>query len=87
MSQAETKRFFGDMANDAALKSGAEGVDGVPALAAYATSKGYDVTVQDLTNLVEENSDLSDEQLEKVAGGFNVDMGVSVGCVVCVSIS
>lgn len=87
MSQAETKRFFGAMADDAALKAGAEGADGVPALAAYAKSKGYDVTAEDLTNLAEENADLSDEQLEKVAGGFSVDMGISIGCVVCVSIS
>ncbi len=82
MSESEVKRFFGDMANDTGLKSGAESAGGgLAGIATYASGKGYTVTADDLQAVATQGKDLSEDDLEKLAGGI----GVSVGCVVCIS--
>jgi predicted ribosomally synthesized peptide with nif11-like leader len=84
MSQAEVKRFFSDMANQSDLKEAADKAtkDGnLEGLSTLAKSKNYDITGDDLKQLAASNQELSDEQLEAVAGGWSV----SVGYVVCVS--
>ena len=45
----------------------------------YANDKGYDFTVEDLESKVDNNSELSEEQLEEVAGGFSAVVSVVVG--------
>ncbi len=84
MSKSGVKSFFGDLSNDSALKAEAEGVGNPGALADFAKSKGYDVTVDDLNQLANKGGDMSEEELDKVAAG---GVGVSVGCIVCLSFS
>lgn len=81
MSESETKRFFGDLANNPSMKAEADSQSGLGGIASYAQSKGYDVSQDDLSALAAQGKDLSEEELEKLAGGI----GVSVGCVICIS--
>ena len=85
MSQSEMKRFFDDVGKDAGMKQEAESQSGgVAGIAAYAKGKGYDVTAADLESIAAQGKELSDSDLDKVAGG---GIGVSVGCVFCISAS
>lgn len=87
MSQDDTKRFFNDMASNADLKAGAEKAGGIEDIAKFANDNGYSVTADDLKAVATQNKDLTDEQLEAIAGGFSADIGISIGCVICVSAS
>ncbi len=81
MSEADTKRFFGDLANNDSMKAEANAQSGLAGIASYAQGKGYDVSESDLSALAAQGKDLSEAELEKLAGG----VGVSVGCVVCIN--
>ena len=81
MSESDTKRFFGDLASNDAMKAEANAQSGIAGIASYAQGKGYDVSEADLSALAAQGKDLSEAELEKLAGGI----GVSVGCVVWIS--
>jgi len=72
MSQADIQRFVSDLKENQALldelKSGAVGLGAVVELA---QSKGYDITVDEAKAYIRDqaNQELSDEQLDMVAGG------------------
>jgi len=72
MSQADIQRFVSDLKGNQVLldevKSGAVGLGAVVELA---QSKGYDITVDEAKAYIREqaNQELSDEQLDAVAGG------------------
>jgi len=72
MSQADIQRFVSDLKENQTLldevKSGALGLGAVVELA---QAKGYDITVDEAKAYIREqaNQDLSDEQLDAVAGG------------------
>ncbi len=84
MSSDGTKAFFAALGNDAGMKSEAESQKGMEGVASYATSKGFDVTAEDLKAIAQTGREMSEGDLDKVAGG---GFGVSVGCVVCISYS
>lgn len=81
MSQPEVKRFFADLAKDTELKSAADAKSGMSEIAAFAKSKSYDVTEDDLKTLASQGKNLNDADLEKLAAGW----GISIGCVICIS--
>ncbi len=81
MSEADTKRFFGDLASNDAMKGEANSQGSLAGIASYAQGKGYDVSEADLSALAAQGKDLSEAELEKLAGGI----GISAGCVGCVS--
>ncbi|MEO1105139.1 MAG: Nif11-like leader peptide family natural product precursor [Devosia sp.] len=72
MSLSEAKRFADALASDTALaaevKSGASGLSSVVELA---KSKGYDFTVDEAKDFIQSRTpqDLTDEQLDAIAGG------------------
>jgi len=72
MSQVDIQRFVSDLKGNQALldevKSGAVGLGAVVELA---QSKGYDITVEEAKAYIRDqaNQELSDEQLDAVAGG------------------
>jgi predicted ribosomally synthesized peptide with nif11-like leader len=71
MSIAELERFEKDVHTDTALMTEvkAAGTD-EKAVVAFAKSKGYDFTVEELLEYVKKaKASLSDEDLDKVAGG------------------
>lgn len=51
----------------------------LPKIVAYANSKGYDFTVADVEARAKQSGALSDEQLDKVAGGVIVASAILVG--------
>ena len=72
MSKADVERFVGDLKNNADLlaevKSKASGVGSVVEIA---RSHGYEITIAEAKDYIQKqtSSDLSDEQLDAVAGG------------------
>lgn len=72
MSQAEVERFVADLKSNPALleqvRSNAAGVDSVVGLA---KEHGYDITVDEAKSYIQQQTsqDLSDAQLDAVAGG------------------
>lgn len=71
MSVAELERFENDVHSDTSLMKEvkAAGTD-EKAVVAFAKSKGYDFTLEELLDYVEKRKALlSDEDLDKVAGG------------------
>jgi len=72
MSQADIQRFVSDLKENQALldevKSGAIGLEAVVELA---QARGYDITVDEAKAYIRDqaNQELSDEQLDMVAGG------------------
>jgi predicted ribosomally synthesized peptide with nif11-like leader len=70
MSAEEIKRFNTDVNQDEALKEAVKNVGtNVEDLIALAKSKGYDFTADELQALAGKQGELSEEQLDSVAGG------------------
>jgi predicted ribosomally synthesized peptide with nif11-like leader len=83
MSIEEVKRLNSDLQNDPQLKQGlVQAGPELPGVIAYANEKGYSIDEDDIqayTDLVAENADggaLSEEELEKVAGGVKWGLAV-----------
>ena len=72
MSQSELERFIADVkANKEMQEDLKKGEASVEAVVKYAKEKGYDFTVEELKAYVEtKKSELSEEELEKIAGGI-----------------
>lgn len=86
MSKAELERFANDVRTNDTLKAEAKsaGTDEA-AVAAFAKSKGYDFSAEELKAYADaRKAELSDEELDKVAGGgttavqTNVDVQTNV---------
>lgn len=71
MSLNEIKRFTKDLKGSAELQSAIKGAGASPeAVAGVAKEKGYDFTAEELKAAAAENKgEMSEEQLDKVAGG------------------
>jgi predicted ribosomally synthesized peptide with nif11-like leader len=72
MSQADIDRFVADLKdNPQMLEEIKAGATGLASIVEQAQAKGYDITVDEAKSYIREqaNQDLSDEQLDAVAGG------------------
>lgn len=70
MSQSELLRFATAIENQPALAE-RYGVAATPAdLAALMRTDGYDITDDEVTELLPKNDELTDQQLDSVAGGY-----------------
>ena len=72
MSQAEINRFVNDLASNEDLREMVvNNSEGVESLVAIAQDQGYDISVDEATDYIQANTqgELSDEQLDAVAGG------------------
>jgi len=72
MSQADIERFITDIkGNEEMLGELQKGSTGLAHAVDYAKSKGYDITLDDAKSYIsaQANADLSDDQLDAVAGG------------------
>lgn len=72
MSKEDIDRFVADLKGNASLLDEAKGVPGgLAAMADFAKSKGYDVTVDEAKTYISEqaNRELNDAELDAVAGG------------------
>ena len=80
MSKAEIERFNADVAKDAGLRQELSEIDqSVAAVVEFAKDKGYDITVEEVHQYIQEqvakekekdDSDLSDDELDAIAGGY-----------------
>ena len=70
MSISEMERFAKDLQNDEAILEEVRdvGTDN-QAVVRFANAKGYDFTLEEVEAIVAKSGELSDEQLESVAGG------------------
>ncbi len=67
----EIKRFNKDAIEDKALLEAIKAIgNDVEKIVALANSKGYKFTVEDLSSQAQKSGELSEEELEDVAGGF-----------------
>ena len=84
MSKAEVQRFTDDLKTDAALKDAVKAVGNEAELIELAKGKGYDFTLDELKAFAETmKGELSEEELERVAGGVVVGaVEILVGAVV-----
>jgi predicted ribosomally synthesized peptide with nif11-like leader len=70
MSKADLERFVSDLQADANLQSEAKKATGIPSLVKVATARGYEITAEDIRQYARsQGQELTDEQLESVAGG------------------
>lgn len=72
MSQEEIERFVGDLKNSEALRTGlSETASGVGSVVAYAKDNGYDISADEASAYISAQAgrDLSDQELDAVAGG------------------
>ncbi len=72
MSAADIERFVADLKENASLLDEAKAVSGgLAAMAEFAKSKGYDITVDEAKDYVNERTkqDLSVAELDAIAGG------------------
>ena len=72
MSAADIERFIADLKENASLLDEAKAVpSGLAAMAGFAQSKGYDISVDEAKTYIsaKANAELSDSQLDAVAGG------------------
>ncbi|MBT5373902.1 MAG: hypothetical protein HOI33_01600 [Rhodospirillaceae bacterium] len=72
MSTADIERFVADLKSNASLLDEAKGVSGgLAAMVTFADSKGYGITVDEAKAYITDkaNAELSDAQLDAVAGG------------------
>ena len=102
MSQADVERFVADLKSNDELRDEVTGAaGGIGSIVEVAKDKGYDITVEEARDYIrsQASSELSDEQLDQVAGGkggssvanvtvaVNVVAGVAVGEVVEVAVA
>ncbi len=72
MSKEDIDRFVADLKGNASLLDEAKAVSGgLAAMADFAQSKGYDISVDEAKTYIsaKANAELSDSQLDAVAGG------------------
>ena len=74
MSQSEIDRFVGDLQANDALRAEIESASGVQATAGIAARHGYGFALEEFRVFIKakvtaSGNDLSDEELEQVAGG------------------
>lgn len=72
MSQADVDRFVSDLkSNDDLRAELSDHASGVGSVVEFAQDKGYDITVDEANAYIQSQagSDLSDDQLDAVAGG------------------
>ena len=70
MSKAELERFSSDIRDDKALHDKVAKQDGdAAAIAHLAKAHGYDVALADVEAAIAEGNELTEEQLDAVAGG------------------
>lgn len=71
MSRGEVERFLGDLQMSADLRQELEGLgQDRDVLVSWANENGYDFTREEAEELGAFDGDLSDDQLEQVAGGW-----------------
>jgi predicted ribosomally synthesized peptide with nif11-like leader len=71
MSRSEIDRFLSDLQNDAGLRQELAGLgQDMEACVRWANAKGYSFTLDEARALGGFDADLSDDDLEKVAGGW-----------------
>ena len=72
MSQAQLEALIATLKDDAGLQQKLNGAADLDAAVAIAQGAGFDVTTDDLANhQASQVLELSDEQLERVAGGYD----------------
>ncbi len=88
MSQEELKRFSEDLKTNQELQDAAKAAGtSAEAVTKMANDKGYDFTVEELTAAAEKSKgELSEEQLDKVAGGAVVVEAIGTTVVVEVTV-
>jgi predicted ribosomally synthesized peptide with nif11-like leader len=71
MSKADLERFVSDLKADANLQSEVKAkATGIPSLVKVATARGYEITAEDIRQYARsQGQELTDEQLESIAGG------------------
>ncbi|MBS3785753.1 MAG: Nif11-like leader peptide family RiPP precursor [Gammaproteobacteria bacterium] len=72
MSQAEIDRFVNDLASNESLRETVvNNSEGVESLVAIAQDQGYDINIDEARDYIQANTqgELSDDQLDAVAGG------------------
>jgi len=80
MSAADIERFVADLKGNASLLGEAKAAPGgLGAMVDLAKSKGYDITVDEAKSYIADkaNQELSDDQLDAVAGGKGHAVGPS----------
>ena len=71
MSMDDFDRLLGDLRNDAGLRAELEAIGDDPeGLVRWGASKGYTFTLESAGRLHEGSEEISDDDLEKVAGGW-----------------
>ncbi len=71
MSMDDFDRLLGDLRDDAGLRGELEAIGDDPqALVRWGASKGYVFTLESAGKLHEGSEEISDDDLEKVAGGW-----------------
>ena len=83
MSVESLKKFSGIVAADVEMTKKVKeiGLEDVAGLCEYAQSQGHDVTPDDFTKLAAEvggSDELSDDELDQVAGGFVTALAAAV---------
>lgn len=80
MGRAEIERFAADLKMDAALQQAAKNkAADVARLVEAARAQGYDITLDDVrAHLRAQRHDLSDQELEAIAGGATGMMGINM---------
>ncbi|MGM0379449.1 MAG: Nif11-like leader peptide family RiPP precursor [Bacillota bacterium] len=68
----EIKRFNEDVKEDKEMLEEVKKIgNDLEKIVEYANSKGYDFTIEDLESEADNNSELSEEQLDDVSGGLS----------------
>jgi predicted ribosomally synthesized peptide with nif11-like leader len=78
MSKTEFERFNADLAADPALQAEAKAAaTGLASLVAFATQRGYDVTLDDASSYIKARAQqLSPEELDALSGGTGMSTTV-----------
>lgn len=83
MSQESAKAFYEKLQQDEELAHKVQNLKNQEAIKEYIKNElGYDFTLEEIQQVIfENNPELSDEELEAVAGGVSDDMiyGISIG--------
>lgn len=71
MSTAEFDRFLSDLQRDPELMEEFRSLSEEPEIwVRWAGAKGYEITLEEATELEETHSEISDDDLEQAAGGW-----------------